>query len=50
MHGLGRLGRRRLVLVERTVKVEVPKTWKNAKDGFVYIDVVPNGKPFEVTK
>ena len=33
-----------------TVKVEVPKTWKNAKDGFVYVDVVPNGKPFEVTK
>ena len=33
-----------------TVKVEVPKTWKNAKDGFVYVDVIPNGKPFEVTK
>ena len=33
-----------------TVKVEVPKTWKNAKDGFVYVDVVPNGKPFEVKK
>lgn len=33
-----------------TVKVEVPKTWKNAKDGFVYVDVVPNGKPFEVSK
>ena len=33
-----------------TVKVEVPKTWKNAKDGFVYVDVIPNGKPFEVKK
>lgn len=32
-----------------TVKVEVPKTWKNARNGFVCVNVLPDGKPFDVT-
>ena len=33
-----------------TVKVEVPKSWKNAENGFVYVNALPDGKPFEVTQ
>ena len=31
-----------------TVKVEVPSTWKNAVNGYVLVNVIPDGKPFEV--